>query len=48
MFTCADVVRPARTQVLADAGFSAREVASIENALISLTSSHADEYTDNT
>jgi Pyruvate phosphate dikinase, PEP/pyruvate binding domain./PEP-utilising enzyme, mobile domain. len=40
MFTCADVVRPARTQVLADAGFPAREVAFIENALTTLTSSH--------
>jgi glutamine kinase len=40
MFTCADVVRPARTHVLADAGFSARDVVSIENALTSLTSSH--------
>jgi phosphohistidine swiveling domain-containing protein len=40
MFTCADVVQPSRTQVLADAGFPARDVASIENALISLTSSH--------
>ncbi len=40
MFTCADVVRPARTQVLVDDGFPVRDVASIENALISLTSSH--------
>ncbi|MGP8079635.1 MAG: PEP-utilizing enzyme [Dehalococcoidales bacterium] len=39
MFTCADVVKPARTQVLADAGFSAQEVGYIENSLISLTSS---------
>ena len=39
MFTCADVVKPARTQVLADAGFSAPEVLLIENALITLTSS---------
>jgi phosphohistidine swiveling domain-containing protein len=40
MFTCADVVQPARTQVLADAGFPARDVVMIENALISLTSAH--------
>jgi phosphohistidine swiveling domain-containing protein len=40
MFTCADVVRPARTQVLADAGFPAQEVAFIENTLVSLTSAH--------
>ena len=39
MFTCADVVKPARTQVLADAGFSAPEVIFIENALTMLTSS---------
>jgi phosphohistidine swiveling domain-containing protein len=39
MFTCADVAKPARTQVLADAGFSAREVFFIENALTTLTSS---------
>jgi len=39
MFTCTDVVKPARTQVLADAGFSAPEVIFIENALTMLTSS---------
>jgi phosphohistidine swiveling domain-containing protein len=44
MFTCADVVRPARTQVLADAGFPARDVAFIENTLISLTSAHLTNF----
>ena len=40
MFTCADVVRPARTQALLNDGFTAREVASIEKSLIDLTSTH--------
>jgi glutamine kinase len=44
MFTCADVVRPARTQVLANAGFPASDVVFIENALTALTSSHLSNF----
>ena len=40
MFTCADVVRPARTQALFNHGFTAREIALIERTLVNLTSSH--------
>ena len=40
MFTCADVVRPARTQSLLNDGFTVREVAFIEKALVNLTASH--------
>jgi phosphohistidine swiveling domain-containing protein len=38
MFTCADVVKPARTRVLLKQGFTKNEVRLIEKALVSLTS----------